>query len=55
MHDEIICDRVVVGLQDAHLSEKMQLEADLLLEKAVTQARQADSVKQQQCLVHGTG
>ena len=39
MHDEMIRDRIVVGLRDARLSEKMQLEADLTLEKAITQAR----------------
>ena len=43
MHDEMVQDRIVVGLRDVHLSEKMQLEADLTLEKAITQARQAES------------
>ena len=47
MHDEMIWDHIVVGLRDARLSEKMQLEADLTLEKAITQARQAESIKQQ--------
>ena len=47
MHDEMIHDCIVVGLHVVHLSEKMQLEADLTLEKVVTQARQAKSVKQQ--------
>ena len=46
----MIRDRIVVGLRDAHLSEKLQLEADLTLDKAVTQARQAEAVKQQQSL-----
>ena len=54
MHDEMIRDRIVVGLRDARLSEKMQLEADLTLEKAITQARQAESIKQQQLFVRGT-
>ena len=32
----MIRDRIVVGIQDAKLSEKMQLDPDLTLEKAVT-------------------
>ena len=47
MHDEMIRDRIVVGLCDAHLSVKLQLEADLTLDKAVTRVRQAEVVKQQ--------
>ena len=42
-----------MGLQDVRLSEKLQLDADLTLEKAVTQVRQAEAVKQQQSLVCG--
>ena len=51
LHDEMIRDRIVVGLRDARLSEKLQLDPDLTLEKAVTQVRQAESIKQQQSLV----
>ena len=40
LHDEMIRDRIVVGLRDKALSEKLQLESDLTLEKAVNQARQ---------------
>ena len=53
LHDEMIRDRIVMGLRDARLSEKLQLDADLMLEKAVTQVRQAEAVKQQQSLVRG--
>ena len=35
LHDEMIRDRIVVGLRDKALSEKLQLESDLALEKAV--------------------
>ena len=48
LHDEMIRDRIVVGLRDARLSEKLQLDPELTLEKAVTQVRQAEAVKQQQ-------
>ena len=36
LHDEMIHDRIVVGLRDAKLSENLQLDPDLMLEKAVT-------------------
>lgn len=36
LHDEMIRDRLVVGLLDVSLSEKLQLDAELTLEKAVT-------------------
>ena len=42
-----------MGLRDARLSEKLQLDPELTLEKAVTQVRQAEAVKQQQLLVRG--
>ena len=47
LHDEMIRDRIVVGIINAKLSEKLQLDAELTLEKAVTQARQAETVRQQ--------
>ena len=38
----------MVGLRDSKFSEKLQLDADLTLEKAVTAARQTEDVKKQQ-------
>ena len=38
LHDEMIRDRIVVGLRDHRLSEKLQLDAELTLEKAITSA-----------------
>ena len=55
LHDEMIQDRIVVGIINAKLSEKLQLDAELTLEKAVTQAHQAETVRQQQPLVRGEG
>ena len=43
LHDEMIRDRIVVGLRDAALSEKLQLDSKLTLEKAVTTAWQAET------------
>ena len=35
LRDKLIRDRIVVGIRDKALSERLQLEADLTLEKAV--------------------
>ena len=48
MLNEMIRDRLVVGLRDAALSRKLQLEADLTLDSAITTARQTEAVKNQQ-------
>uniref|UniRef100_A0A3B3CEF0 Gypsy retrotransposon integrase-like protein 1 n=1 Tax=Oryzias melastigma TaxID=30732 RepID=A0A3B3CEF0_ORYME len=48
LHDELIRDRLVVGLSDKRLSERMQLDPDLTLEKAINMARQSEEVKRQQ-------
>ena len=53
LQDELIRDRIVVGIQDAQLSEKMQMEPELTLERAVTLARQSECVKTQQSTVRG--
>ena len=45
--EETIRDRLVLGLQDQELSQKLQLESDLTLDKAVTIARQQELVKTQ--------
>ena len=53
LKEELIRDRMVVGLRDATLSEKLQMDPDLTLEKAVTSARQRESVRKQQPLLRG--
>ena len=55
LHDEMIRDRIVVGIRDRGLSEKMQLQPDLDLEKAVTQVLQAEAMKKQQPLLRMGG
>ena len=54
LKDELIRDGIVVGLKDKKLSEKLQLDSILTLEKAVTQARQSETVKKQQGILQGT-
>ena len=48
LHNQMIRDCIVVGILDCRLSEKLQMEPELTLEKAVTQVRQSESVKKQQ-------
>ena len=47
----MIHDRIVVSLADKKLSEKLQLDADLTLEKAINSVRQSESVRRQQSIV----
>ena len=49
----MIRDRIVVGIRDNNLSQKMQLEPNLTLTKAIELARQSESVKKQQPTVRG--
>ena len=51
LREEMIRDRIVVGIKDANLSVKMQLDPDLTLKKATYMARQSESVRKQQSLV----
>ena len=52
LREEMI--RLVVGLRDASLSEKMQLDPELTLDKAMAMARQSEAVHKQQPVVRGT-
>ena len=45
INDELIRDRLVVGLRDTRLAERLQLDPELTLEKAANQARQSEAVK----------
>ena len=48
MKEELICDRLVVGIQDLALSEQLQLEPHLTLDKAKQLIQQQEAVKLQQ-------
>ena len=48
MKDQLIRNRLVVGIQDGALSERLQLESDLTLDKAKTLIRQREAVRGQQ-------
>ena len=51
LKDEMIWDKIVVGLADEQLSEKLQLDPNLTLKRAVDQARQKEAVRKQQAVV----
>ena len=47
LHDEMIRDRIVVGIVDSALSLKLQLDAKLTLNKAIDAARQSEAAKRE--------
>lgn len=53
MTEEMIRDRLVVGIRDTTLSEKLQLDAALTLESAKKAIRQREAVHQQQLSLKG--
>ena len=46
-------DRIVVGIADSSLSERLQMIEDLTLEKAKTLVRQREAVHKQQLILKG--
>ena len=52
LKSEMIRDRIVVGIRDRPLSERLQLDAELTLEKAKTMVRQREAVHEQQSILH---
>ena len=48
LKDELICDKIVVGIRDTSLSERLQMDLELTLEKAKTVVRQREAVHEQQ-------
>ena len=51
LRDELIKDRLVMGILDKQLSKKLQLDADLTLEKAIIEARQEETIRKQQAVL----
>ena len=54
LKDDLIRDRIVVGICDNALSERLQLDPELTLEKAKKIVRQCEAVQEQQILKNGT-
>lgn len=55
LKDQLIRDRIVIGVRDTKVSEQMQLLSDLTLVKAIQMARQAESVAKQTELIRPAG
>lgn len=53
LHDELIRDRLVVGLRDTSLAERLQMDKDLTLEKAINQARQSEVIQRRRTDIKG--
>ena len=53
LHDAMIQDRIVVGLRDSNLSEWLQIDPELSLDKAITMTRWTEAVREQQGVVRG--
>lgn len=51
LREELIRDRIVVGIRNISLSEKLHLDSHLTLSKAVNQVRQSETVKRQQTML----
>ena len=47
LKDKLICDKIVVGIRDASLSERLQMDPELTLEKGKTVLRQREAVHEQ--------
>ena len=54
LHDEMVRDRLVVGLLDTSLLEKMQLDLELTLDKALAMAWHSEAVCKQQPVVRSS-
>ena len=51
LRDEMVRDRIVVGIRDAKLSQKLQMDPDLTLEKATKLIRESEAIKLQQTAI----
>ena len=49
---DMIRDRLVVGIRDNALSQRLQMDSELTLEKAKRQIRQREAVQEQQTILH---
>ena len=51
LHDEMLRDRIVVGIRDAGLSERLQLDPELMLEKVIKDPIVLDEVRHAQIIL----
>ena len=48
MNDEMICSLIVVGIRDRALSEQLQLDAELTIEKLKKRVKRCEVIQEQQ-------
>ena len=53
LEDEMIHDRLVVGIRNEAMSKRLQLDAELTLEKAKKFIRQQEAVKKKKSILKG--
>ena len=53
LKEDLICDRLVVGIRDQALSQQLQMDPDLTLDKAKKRIRQKEAVRQQSDILKG--
>ena len=51
VHDETIRYRIIVDLRDSNISEKLQTDPELTIDKAITMTRRTEAVREQQAVV----
>ena len=54
LKDQMIRDRIVVGIRDKALSQRLQMDSELTLEKAKTLSCQREAIQEQQVLLNST-
>ena len=54
LKDQMIRNRIVVGIRDKALSQRLQMDSELTLEKAKTLSRQREAIQEQQVLLNST-
>jgi hypothetical protein len=55
LHDDIVKDRLVVGIANAQLSEQLQMDSELTLKKVIDKILQSEMVREQQESLRATG
>ena len=53
LREELIRDRIVIGILDKALSKRLQMDPELTLEKASRMVRQSEPVREQQLVLKG--
>ncbi len=54
LKEELIRDRIIVGIKDKKLSEQLQMDSELSFAKAIQKVRQSKTVRKQQTTLHSS-